>query len=194
MSINKLVNSDVIYYSNYIDNLVKEMAYFVLNDNTDYNHNMTFSDNFTDMLVEKMSCFVLDDTEKVENINIAIKNTATGNKASIIKKVNIPYNKKNRTIIGELNKVLFDLNYVYNYRDILYLNINGIKNQRMLLNKNFHLRIEMEEIVRDYRTKNNKKAYLYFTKNKNHIGQFSICVSLTEKHNKIEIFTEAYTL
>ena len=121
-----------------------------------------------------MAYFVLDDQANIEHTR---------------------YNKKKEnTIIDVLNEVLLDLNYVYSNKDILYLNMYGIKNKRMLLNKKYYFRIEMEKIIKKFRTKNNKKAYLYFTNNKNHIGQFSICVSLVENHSKIEIYNNSYIL
>ena len=194
-----IVCDNSAYNDNFINILVKEMASSVLDDDICFEDNLnitdistnidtSYSDNFTNILVEQMVYFLLDDdVEHIEKkITIDKKND----------KVNKQYKQyhyaKERTIIDALNEALNVLNNAKYYKDIIYLNINKIKNIKNLLNQQSQYRLKMIRIMDNFRTTKGQKAYLYFSKNKNYVGQFSICVSLVERHNKIEIYKEAY--
>jgi hypothetical protein len=60
-----------------------------------------------------------------------------------------------------------------------------------ILNSANSLRIEMEQIVRNFRLDNGKMIYMQFIQNLRY-GEFSICLSIYENDNKHKLYSEAY--
>jgi hypothetical protein len=95
-----------------------------------------------------------------------------------------------RPIIKSLKEAFIDINSTKKKR--VYLShVHEMNDIEEVLDINNSTRIEMENIAIEFVTDDGKKVFLRFTKN-NKYGGFSICLTIFENDEGIELYSQAY--
>ena len=196
--LNKIIMCSIIERSNDLSYLIpQQMAEYVLNGDDNYFHNNKL---ILPPIVELKPIININNEQKKIKLNEKIpaieiplspnreKNMILDQKIPVIDSPVTPNRKKdmNTNVINALNK----LNDIDNDSEIVYVDTRDIQKYKYLKYNNNN-RQEIEETVEKFRTTDGKKTYLYFSVNKKY-GGFSMCVSKTEKHKNIQLYSDAY--